>query len=116
MGYFMTHVLMLGKIRDIPLYELDAMELRNKSNAAFPFTLFTLALYNLSLITGRIPNKAFAECGIDVNRWYPPPRRMVDTAQFMLTHRREREHQRRTLDTVRERFDIRCGPLVQPAG
>jgi Pyridine nucleotide-disulphide oxidoreductase len=111
MGYFMTHLLMLDKIRDIPLYELDAMELRNKSNAAFPFTLFTLALYNLSLITGRIPNKAFADCGIDVNRWYPPPRRMVDTAQFMLTHRREREHQRRTLDTVRERFDVRCGPL-----
>jgi len=112
MGYFMTHLLMLDKIRDIPLYELDAMELRNKSNAAFPFTLFTLALYNLSLITGRIPNKAFADCGIDVNRWYPLPRRMVDTAQFMLTHRREREHQRRTLDTVRDRFDVRCGPIV----
>jgi hypothetical protein len=31
----------------------------------------------------------------------------------MLTHRREREHLRRTLDTVRERFDIRCGPLSQ---
>ena len=69
----------------------------------------------MSLITGRIPKKAFAECGIDVNRWYPTPRRMVDTTQFMLTHRREREHQRRTLDTVRERFDVRCGPLVQTA-
>jgi Pyridine nucleotide-disulphide oxidoreductase len=115
MGYFMTHLLMLDRIRDIPLYELDAMELRNKSNAAFPFTLFTLAIYNLSLITGRIPNKAFAECGIDVNRWYPLPRRMMDTAQFMLTHRREREHQRRTLDTVRERFDVRCGPLTDAA-
>ena len=96
MGYFMTHLLMLDKIRDIPLYELDAMELRNKSNAAFPFTLFTLALYNLSLITGRIPNKAFADCGIDVNRWYPLPRRMVVTRSSCCTHRREREHQRCT--------------------
>jgi hypothetical protein len=116
MGYFMTHLLMLDKIRDIPLYELDAMELRNKSNDAFPFALFTLALYNLSLITGQIPNKAFTQCGIDINRWYPLPRRMVGTAQFMLTHRREREHQRRTLDTVRERFDVRCGPLTDAAG
>jgi hypothetical protein len=115
MGYFMTHLLMLGKIRDIPLYELDAMELRNKSNAAFPFTLFTLAVYNLSLITGRIPNKAFAECGIDVNRWYPLPRRVVDTAHFMVASRRERERQRHVLDTVRERFDVRCGPLVHAA-
>jgi hypothetical protein len=31
--------------------------------------------------------------------------------RFLLTHRREREHQRRVLDTVRERFGIRCGPL-----
>ena len=37
---------------------------------------------------------------------------MVGLAQFMLTHRREREQQRRTLDTVRERFDVRCGPLT----
>jgi hypothetical protein len=29
----------------------------------------------------------------------------------MLMHRREREHQRQTLDTVRDRFDVRCGPL-----
>ena len=57
----------------------------------------------------------FTECGLDFNRWYPLPRRMVGTAQFMLTHRREREHQRRTLDTVHERFDVRCGPLVQDA-
>jgi len=113
MGYFMTHLLMLGKITDIPLYELDAMDLRNKSNAAFPFTLFTLALHNTSLISERVPNKVFSECGVDINRWYPLPRRMVGATQFMLTHRREREHQRRTLDTVRERFDVRCGPLVQ---
>jgi hypothetical protein len=112
MGYFMTHLLLLGKIRDIPLYELDAMDLRNKSNAAFPFTLFTLALHNMSLISERVPNKVFSECGIDVTRWYPLPRRMVDTARFMLTHRRERQNQRRTLDTVRERFDVRCGPLI----
>ncbi|MGX9787449.1 FAD-dependent oxidoreductase [Mycobacterium sp. MMS18-G62] len=112
MGYFMTHLMMLDKLSDIPLYELDAMELRNKSNAAFPFTLFTLALYNLGLITGRIPNKVFTECGVDVNRWYPLPRRLVDTAQFMRTQRRGREHLQHTLDTVRERFGVRCGPLA----
>jgi Pyridine nucleotide-disulphide oxidoreductase len=115
MSYFMTHLLMLGNIRDIPLYELDAMELRNKCNAAFPFSLFTLALYNLSLITGRIPNKVFTDCGVDVNRWYPLPRRMLDTVQFMRAHRREREHLQHTLDTVHERFDVRCGPLAHAA-
>jgi hypothetical protein len=37
---------------------------------------------------------------------------MIGAARFMLTHRRERESLRRTLDTVRERFDVRCGPLI----
>jgi hypothetical protein len=49
--------------------------------------------------------------GLDFNRWYPLPRRMIGTARFMLAHRREREHLRRTLDTVRERFGVRSGPL-----
>ena len=112
MGYFMTHLLMLGKMTDVPLYELDAMDLRSKSSASFPLALFSLALHNMSLVYERVPSKVFSECGIDINRWYPLPRRTVGLAQFMLTHRREREHQRRTLDTVRERFDVRCGPLT----
>lgn len=37
---------------------------------------------------------------------------MIGVAQFMLTHRRQRERVRRTLDTVHQRFDVRCGPLV----
>ena len=110
-GYFLTHLLFLGKIKDVPLYELDMRELRRSRVLAFPCTLFALAQYNLSLISDNVPTKVFPECGVDFDRWYPLPRRMLGTARFMLTHRRDREHLRRTLDTVRERFDVRCGPL-----
>lgn len=111
MGYFMTHMFMLGRLRDTPLYELDVQDLTNKSRTAFPYTLLTLAQYNLSLMADQLPAKVFAECGLDFDRWYPLPRRMAATARFMLTHRRSRDHQRRSLDTVGERFDLRCGPL-----
>jgi len=40
-----------------------------------------------------------------------PSGRVMGTARFMLTHRREREHYRRTLDAVHERFEVRCGPI-----
>ena len=90
MSYFMTHLLLLGKIGDVPLYELDAMDLRKKSNAAFPYTLLSLVQYNLSLIFDSVPAKVFSECGLDFNRWYPLPQRIVGMAQFMLAHRRER--------------------------
>jgi Pyridine nucleotide-disulphide oxidoreductase len=112
MGYFLTHLLFLGKISDVPLYELDMQSLSRKSPAALPYTLFSLAQYNLSLIADCVPTGVFRDCGLDFDRWYPLPRRMIGTARFMLTHRREREHLRRTLDTVRERFDVRCGPLI----
>ncbi|EHB50460.1 FAD dependent oxidoreductase [Mycolicibacterium rhodesiae JS60] len=112
MGYFMTHLLMLDKIRGVPLYELDAMDLRHKSNVAFAYTVFSLAQYNLSLILDAVPLKVFSDCGLDFNRWFPAPRQLAGTAQFALTHRRGREHLRHTLDTVRDRFDVRCGPLV----
>ena len=68
--------------------------------------------HNLSLIADNVPNKVFTECGLDFDRWYPLPHRLLGTARFMITHRRDRAQHRRTLDTVRERFDIRCGPLV----
>ncbi|MGH3595489.1 MAG: FAD-dependent oxidoreductase [Mycobacterium sp.] len=111
MAYFMTHLLFLGKIRDVPLYELDAMDLRNKANAVFPYALISLASHNMSLITDTVPAKVFVECGLDFNLWYPLPRRLVDTARYLRKHRRERDHQRDILDTVRKRFDVRCGPL-----
>jgi len=110
-GYFLTHLLFLGKLKDVPLYELDVLELFNKSRKVFPYAVFALAQYNLSLIADCVPAKGFGECGLDYDRWYPLPRRMIGMARFMLTHRRERERTRRTLDTVRERFDVRCGPL-----
>ena len=111
MGYFLTHLLFLDKARELPLYEVDWYELRKKSNVLFPYVLFALVQHNLSIIYDNVPRRVFSENGLDFDKWYPLPRRLPGLARFMLTHRRERERQRRVLDTVRERFDIRCGPL-----
>jgi hypothetical protein len=110
-AYFLTQLLFLSKIKDVPLYDLDMPVLRGTSNAAFPYTIFTLAQHNLSLIYEAVPAKVFLDCGLDLDRWYPLPRRTAGTARFILTHRREHPHRRRTLDTVRGRFGVRCGPL-----
>jgi hypothetical protein len=113
MAYFLTHLLFLGKITEVPLYELDAQELRDKARVAMPYVLLSLVQHNMSLISDSVPMKVFLDCGINLDRWYPLSRRMVGTARFTLTHGREREHHRRALDTARERFNVRCGPLVQ---
>jgi hypothetical protein len=73
--------------------------------------MFTMAQYNLSLMSDALPTKVLLDCGLDLDRWYPLTRRALAAARFAITHRRQRPHQRRTLQTVRERFDVRCGPL-----
>jgi len=112
MAYFLTHLLFLDEITTVPLYELDMQELRKKAPIAFSYALLMLAQHNLGLIFDSVPTKVFTDCGLDFDRWYPLHRRMFGTAQFMLSHRREREYQRRVLDTLRDRFDIRCGPVI----
>jgi len=113
MGYFLGHLLFLDKLREIPLYEVDWQQLRQTSPVAFPYVLFALVQHNLSLIYDNVPSRVFNENGLDFDKWYPLPRRLPGLARFMLTHRRERERLRRVLDTIRERFDIRCGPLSE---
>ncbi|NOR03131.1 FAD-dependent oxidoreductase [Mycolicibacterium fortuitum] len=110
-GYFATHLMFLGKLNTVPLYELDLQDLAQKSKTAVLYAMFTLAQHNLSLISDAVPVKVFRECGLDYNRWYPMPRQLSATARFMATRHRDRDHLRRTLDTVAERFDVRCGTL-----
>lgn len=111
MGYFMTHLMFLDKVRDVPLYEFDLQEMTNRHKAVLPYAMFALAQYNLGLMADAMPSKVFGECGLDFDRWYPWPRRTAGALRFMLTHRRERAHLREVLDTVRERCGVRCGPL-----
>lgn len=112
MAYFSTHLFLSGKIREVPLCELDMLELYEKARKVWPYTLFALVGHNLSLYFDSLPSKAFRECGLDFDLWYPLPRRLLATAKFVRNHRREREHLRHTLDTVHERFGVRCGPLA----
>ncbi|UZF56414.1 NAD(P)-binding protein [Gordonia polyisoprenivorans] len=114
-GYFLTHLMFLDKLGDVPLYELDMVGLREKGSPAAAYVLLALAQYNLGLIFDAVPLQVFAQAGFNLDRWYPPPRQLTGLAQFIFRHRRQRDRYRRTLDTVRERFGVRCGPLDREA-
>ncbi|MEU0538439.1 SidA/IucD/PvdA family monooxygenase [Nocardia sp. NPDC005978] len=110
-SYFMTHLMFRDRLRDAPLYEIDVEELRRKASRVLPYALIALNQHNFSVLADNVPIKTFLDCGADVSRWYPIPRRVRSGARFLWTHRRDRDHHRRTLETVRERFDVRCGRL-----
>jgi hypothetical protein len=107
----MTHLFYRDRLPEAPLYEMDAIDLRAKSKVAMPFGILCLSQHNLSVMFDRLPNSVFLRCGSNVDSWYPLTRQLRGSLTFLLRHRRDRENARRTLDTLRERFDIRCGPL-----
>ncbi|WP_458687598.1 FAD-dependent oxidoreductase [Nocardia tengchongensis] len=113
-GYFLAHLMFRDKLRELPLYALDADELRTKTHTAAPITYAALALHlhNLSMIYDELGPSVFLRCGLDFDRWYPLHRRLRGTTHFIRTHRRDQEHNRRTLDTIGDRFNVRCGPVV----
>jgi hypothetical protein len=115
-AYLLTHLQFLGKVTEVPLYALDAEELRrNAPNYAFGSALISLQMYNLGVVAESLPSTTFARIalrnGLDLDGWYPLPRRLLAAGRFVRTHARDREHHERTLDTIAARFGVSCGPL-----
>jgi cation diffusion facilitator CzcD-associated flavoprotein CzcO len=111
MAYFMTHLMYQDKLATTPLYQVDYSELAKAAKPASPYVMATLAQYNLCLLAEALPPRAFLDCGLDFDRWMPPPHRIAATVSFLARQRRDRPRMRAALDTVRDRFGVRCGPL-----
>lgn len=116
-AYFLTHLLFLGKLAEVPLYAADVEDFRRKAPQFVMAAAFgPLQMYNLSLIAEAVPawrfTKIMSQYGLDLDRWFPLPRRLRASAGFMLSHKRDREYHKRALDTVAGRFGVRCAPVV----
>ena len=111
-GYYLGHLMMLGQLGELPLYELDGDELARQSREAWACAAATTHLYNTSVIADNAPREVLSQNGLNFDRWYPPHRQILGAVQFTRAYRREREHWRLALDRVRERFNVRCGPIV----
>lgn len=110
-AYCLAHLLMLGKLADAPLYEVDIGALRNASRDVFPAAAITTTIYNSAVMMGRLPNWIRAENGLDLLGLYPTHRRLLAIAKLMLFLKRRPTQLSDALDVVRERFGIRLGRL-----
>ncbi|MBF9035350.1 FAD-dependent oxidoreductase [Rhodobacterales bacterium HKCCE2091] len=110
-AYFLTHHFLRDTLRGLPLYELDAEALLPHGRALWQATMMTHTFHNILPLTDGLPMKAIAECGIDMDRWYPMPRRLLELVRIKTRQKALMAHARATLDRVRERTGVRCGPL-----
>ena len=110
-AYLTVHLSYLNKLHGLPLYEADLPTLYEADRDAFSVTTAVHLLYNTGVILDAVPRSVFKEYGVDLGRWYPAPRRILDGMRFLQYSKRNPDHLRRTLDTIRDRFRVRCGPL-----
>ena len=114
-GFLLAHLWFRGALQRLPLYELDMNALYEKDRDTFAACVPTHSLYNGSLAVPVLPRRVIAEFGVDLARWYPAPRRLLDGLRFIRYLKQHPDHLRRSLDVVRERFGIACGPLPHVA-
>ena len=112
-GYFLAHVFFLGRLRDLPFYELDLDALHARDRKLFFLACLSHAFLNMLLVMEAAPLSVFGRCGLDLNRWYPLHRRLWALARLGTGKRRLMARCRTALDRVRQDTGIRCGPLGQ---
>jgi hypothetical protein len=114
-GYYLTHLLFLGRLTSIGLYELDLEALAAQNRRVVIYASIALAMHNLGCIATAVPPKVMLGCGLDYDSWYPLPRRLLGMADFLAHLRAERRHNQATLDALAARFDVRCAPIETSA-
>lgn len=113
-AHFLSYLFFLDRLVDAPLYQLDFHGLRRNAPGDLLPVVSGVTMYNLSLVSERVPMRAFQDNRFDFDRWYPPPRQLAGVLRFMSTHKRDRQHQRQALDTWSRHANVRCGPLSPP--
>lgn len=111
-SYFLSHLFLADKLAGLPLYEVDALQLRDVSRDAFPAAAMTHTIYNTSVIIRSLPRWVLDENGLNVLLVFPKHRRLITIAKFIRFLKRNPGHMAKSMDVVRERFGIRLGPLA----
>lgn len=109
--YFATHLLFRGKLREVPLYELDMEALLPKGRKLWYLTSLTHTYLNTLQMAEALPASVLTCCGADLDRWFPLPRRLAAAVGVQLGAKRAKAHCRAALDRVAAEHAIRCGPL-----
>lgn len=113
-SYFLVHLYYLGKLGDVPLYELDHQALIKLDKTIFPLACVAQIIHNIIVIIDAVPMSVMAECGLDFDRWFPSYRRIYGALKLKRNRERYLTHLRKALDRIHERFEVKSGLLEQP--
>ena len=111
-GFFATHLLYRDALRGRGFYTLDHDGLFRQNRNAWIGASAAQAYMNQVIAVQTLPMTLLDRCGLDLDRWYPLPRRLRGLLQMKSGAERDIAHCRKVLDRVAERFEVHCGPVV----
>ena len=111
-AYFLAHLQFLNLLPSLKLYELDYQSLMRKNKEGFAFTAVSHTLYNISVMIDALPQHVFTRCGLDFDNWFPVYRRILTGLKLRRNKRAYQRVFKQALDTVQQRYQIRCGELT----
>lgn len=111
-GFFSTHLFLRDALRGRGLYTIDHDALFRANKAAWTAATAAQAyLYHLTMVAS-LPMSVLGACLLDLDRWYPLPRRLWWFAQMKRSAEADAAHCRAVLDRVAARFGVPAEPLV----
>jgi hypothetical protein len=110
-AYFLTHMFFLGKLETTPLYEFDVEGAFGKHRRMCHTAVMSVSFMNIISLLKTLPFRVFDQCGLDLDRLFPLPRRAKALIDIKLHGWRYLGHCRKALGRVREIHGVRCGPL-----
>ena len=110
-GFFATHLLYRNQLRGQGFYTLDLEALFRENRNAWVGASAAQAYMNQVVAVQTLPLMLLDRCGLDLDRWYPLPRRMAGLLRMKANAAQDVAHCRRTLDRVADRFGVEGGPV-----
>lgn len=110
-AFFLTHLLFRDDLAGRGFYRLDHESLFRQDRNAWVGASAAQAYLNQVLAVQTLPIMLLNRCGLDLDRWYPFPRRMAGLLRMKATAAQDIAHCRAALDRIGERFGIVAGPI-----
>ena len=111
MSLLRTHLLYRNQLRGHGFYTLDLEALFRENRNAWVGASAAQAYMNQVVAVQTLPLMLLDRCGLDLDRWYPLPRRMAGLLRMKANAAKDIAHCRRTLDCVADRFGLQGGPV-----
>ncbi|MEO0881537.1 MAG: potassium transporter [Pseudomonadota bacterium] len=103
-AFFLTQLFLTGKLAKTDVHSVDLTGMMGEDKRLLHMTAVSLSLLNHITFLNTIPVPDLLSCGLDIDRWFPLPRRGLLIMDLKLNGKRYQRQCRKALAKVEERL------------